>query len=90
MFIKIKKNSEINIKVDPLNLLIPNSVLNSLCKVIKILFHINEIREWKIQNIGGKNNIPNNVLNQFKDKFKIFVEGSKIENRFIIIIKLYN
>jgi hypothetical protein len=52
------------------------------------LFHINEIRDGKNQNIIGKNKIPNIVLNQFKDKLKIFVEGSKIENKFIIIFSL--
>lgn len=39
------------------------------------------------QNTIGKNKIPKNELNQFKDKLKIFVEGSKIENKFIIIFK---
>lgn len=36
----------------------------------------------------GKNKIPKNELNQFKDKLKILVEGSKIENKFIIIFNL--
>lgn len=36
----------------------------------------------------GKNKIPRKVLNQFKEKLKIFVEGSKIENKFIIIFNL--
>jgi hypothetical protein len=36
----------------------------------------------------GKNKIPKNELNQFRDKLKIFVEGSKIENKFIIIFRL--
>jgi len=71
-----------------LNLEIPNKVLNSKCKIKKILFQNIEIREGRNQNIIGKNIIPNIVLNQFKEKLKIFVEGSKIENKFIIIFKL--
>lgn len=47
-------------------------------------------REGKNQKIIGKNKIPNKELNQFKDKLKILVEGSKIENKFIIIFKLKN
>lgn len=85
---KIKVNKEINIKVVPLNLEIPNKVLNSACNVKKILFQNIKIREGKNQNIIGKNKIPKRVLNQFNDKLKILVEGSKIENRFIIIFKL--
>lgn len=68
----------------------PNKVLNSLCKVIKILFQKIFIREGKNQNIIGKKRIPRNDLNQFKDKLKILVEGSKIENKFIIIFRLKN
>jgi hypothetical protein len=42
-------------------------------------------REGINQNNKGKNKIPRKVLNQLRDKEKIFVEGSKIENKFIII-----
>lgn len=59
-----------------------------MCKVIKILFQKIFKREGKNQNIIGKNKIPKNELNQFNDKLKIFVDGSKIENKFIIIFKL--
>lgn len=55
---------------------------------MKILFQNKEIREGKNQKIIGKNKIPNNELIQFNEIFKIFVEGSKIENKFIIIFKL--
>lgn len=72
----------------PLNWDVPNKVLNSLCRVIKILFQNIDIRDGNNQNNIGKNNNPNNVLNQFKDKLKMFVEGSKIENKFIIIFRL--
>jgi hypothetical protein len=85
---KIKEKREINIKVVPLNLEIPNNVLNSKCKVKKILFQNMELREGKNQNNIGKNIIPNIVLIQFKEKLRILVEGSKIENRFIIIFNL--
>jgi len=81
-------NREININVVPLNLCIPISILNSLCKVIKILFQKIFNREGKNQKIIGNNKIPKSELIQFKDKLKILVEGSKIENRFIIIFRL--
>jgi hypothetical protein len=67
---------------------IPNNVLNSLWSVIKILFQKILNREGITQKIMGKNKIPKNELNQFRDKLKIFVEGSKIENKFIIIFRL--
>jgi hypothetical protein len=57
---------------------------------MKILFQKIFIREGKNQKIIGKKKIPKNELNQFKDKLKILVEGSKIENKFIIIFKLKN
>lgn len=47
-----------------------------------------EIREGINQYIIGKNIIPNIVLSQLRDKLKIFVEGSKIENKFIIIFSI--
>lgn len=37
------------------------------------------------QKENGNKNIPKKILIQFKEKFKIFVEGSNIENKFIII-----
>lgn len=57
-------------------------------RVIKILFQKTLNRDGKNQNTIGKNKIPKNELSQFKDKLKIVVEGSKIENKFIIIFKL--
>lgn len=59
-----------------------------MCNVIKILFQKILRRDGKNQNIIGKNKIPKNELSQFKERLKIFVEGSKIENKFIIIFKL--
>lgn len=76
--------------VVPLNLVNPNNVLNSLCRVKKILFQKNKIREGRIQNIKGKNKIPKNDLIQLIDKLIIFVDGSKIENKFIITFKILN
>lgn len=57
-------------------------------RVIKILFQKIFIREGKNQNIIGKKRIPRNELSQFKDRLKILVDGSKMENKFIIIFKL--
>lgn len=86
----MKVNKEINIKVVPLKLLGPINILNSWCKVIKILFQKIFNREGRNQKIIGKNKIPKKELIQFKDKLKILVDGSKIENKFIIIFKLKN
>ena len=36
----------------------------------------------------GKNKIPKIELNQLRDKLKMLVDGSKIENKFIIIFNL--
>lgn len=73
-----------------MNLETPRRVLNSLWRVKKILFQKKDSREGKNQNIKGKNNIPSIVLNQFIDRLIILVEGSKIENKFIIIFKIKN
>jgi hypothetical protein len=59
-----------------------------LCRVEKIVFQKIIEREGKNQKIIGKNKIPKNELIQFNDKLKIFVEGSKIENKFIIIFSI--
>jgi hypothetical protein len=74
--------------VVPLKLWIPINILNSLCNVEKILFQKSSVREGVNQKIIGKNKIPKKALIQFNDKLKILVEGSKIENKFIIIFKL--
>lgn len=63
----------------------PKSVLNSLNKVNKMLFHSKLIREGSIQKEYGIIIKPIKVLIQFKDKLKIVVEGSKTENKFVII-----
>jgi hypothetical protein len=81
-------NKEIKIKVLPKCPVVPRSILNSLCKLIIILFQIILYREGINQYIDGINNRPRKVLNQFNDKLKIFVEGSNTENRFVIIFKL--
>ena len=85
---KINENREINIKVVPLNLLIPINILNSLWRVKKILFQKRFKREGRNQKIMGKNKIPKIELNQLRDKLKMLVDGSKIENKFIIIFNL--
>lgn len=78
---KIRENKEINNKVLPL---IGIRILNSLWRIKTILFQIILIREGINQNIGGIRKINKIDLNQFNLKLK-FVEGSKDENKFIII-----
>jgi len=75
-----------NIKVNPLELFF-NKFLNSLCNFKLILFHSNLVRDGMNQNIGGMIINPIIVLVQFKDIFQ-FDEGSKDENKFIIIFNL--
>ena len=81
-------NKLINKNVLPLKALFPKRFLNSLCKVNKIIFHKNENREGISQKLKGKIINPINVLSQFKEKWKIEEEGSKTENKFIIIFNL--
>jgi predicted sulfurtransferase len=81
----MKVNKEINIKVVPLKLLTPIKILNSLCNVKKIFCQKIIFREGINQKVNGKNKIPKRVLNQLKEIDRMFVEGSKIENKFIII-----
>lgn len=85
----IKEKREINIKVLPLWPLGPNKVLNSLWRVIKIEFQIIWNRFGISQYIEGIIKSPKNVLDQFKDKFKIVVDGSNTENRLVIIFNLF-
>lgn len=85
---KIKENSEIKINVVPFILLILSKILNSLCRVEVILIHIKLIREGINQNIVGKKIKPSIDLNQFNEKF-VLVEGSNVENRFVIISSLF-
>lgn len=81
---RINENNEIKIKVVPFILLILRRILNSLCKVDVILIHMKLIREGINQNIVGKNISPNKDLIQFKDKL-VLVDGSNVENKFVII-----
>lgn len=76
------------IKVLPLCPVGPRRVLNSLWRVRRTEFHKNWNRVGINQNDAGINKRPKNVLNQFKDKFKIVVLGSKTEKRFVIIFRL--
>lgn len=86
----MKINIEIKIKVLPLWLDSPNKVLNSLWRVIIIIFQIKWYREGNSQYMEGININPINVLNQFKDILKILVVGSKTENKLVIIFSLMN
>lgn len=76
------ENREIKINVLPL-IFVPNKILNSLCKIIIILIHKKFHRDGISQYIEGINNNPRKVLSQFNEK--IFVEGSKELNKFVII-----
>jgi len=82
---KINKNKEIKIKDLPIFPEGDNNVLNSLCKVKKIKFQKIEIREGKIQNNRGINSSPIDDLIQLIERLKIEVEGSKTENKLVII-----
>lgn len=82
-------NIEIKIKVVPWAPVSPIKTLNSLCNVWVILFQIIKYRDGINQYIEGINNSPIKVLNQFNDKLKILVDGSKTENKFVIIFNLF-
>lgn len=66
-------------------LLFPIKVLNSLCKVKIIFIQIRLNRFGSSQKINGTIINRKKVLNQLIDKFIIVVEGSKTENRLVII-----
>lgn len=85
----INANKETNINVLPLCPFGPNNVLNSLWRVKRILFQIIWNRLGISQNMEGIIKRPKKVLSQFKDKFKIVVEGSNTENKFVIIFNLF-
>lgn len=59
-------------------------ILNSLIKNLKIMFHDMVNREGINQYWNGKIRIISLILSQFIESL-ILVEGSKIENKFIII-----
>jgi len=82
LFNKIKVNRLVKKIVLPLNTGVLIKTLNSLCKSWFIRIHIIEIREGISQYIGGIIKIINKDLIQFKEK--IIVDGSKVENKFII------
>jgi len=83
---KINENSEIKIKVPPLEVG-PRRVLNSLCKVWVILIHSNIKRDGINQNVAGIMIKHIILLIQLIDICQ-FEEGSKEENKFIIIFSL--
>lgn len=84
---RISLNKEMKIIEDPL-ILGPRSVLNSLCKVIEILFHNVLRRDGINQNDEGIINRPISVLVQLNDVLQL-VEGSNDENRLAIIFKKF-
>ena len=80
---------EINIKVDPLLIFFfPISNLNSSWSLLIIKFHRNVLRDGINHKDIGINKSPIKVLNQLIDKFIILDEGSKTENKLLIIFKL--
>ncbi len=64
-------------------------ILNSLCKVSKTLNQSNDQREGIIQYKAGMNKRPKKVEIQFKERSIIDDMGSKTENKFVIIFRLY-
>lgn len=86
MLNKISENNEIKINVLPRFILFfPIKVLKSLCNRKMIFIQIIFSRFGKSQKISGKNEKINKVDNQFRDRFIIVVEGSKTENKLVII-----
>lgn len=84
----IKLNKLMNIIVAP-GWLDPNKVLNSLCRVNKVLFHNSDHREGIAQNIIGRKRIPRKVESQLSGNDKMLEVGSNTENRLVIIFSLF-
>lgn len=82
LLIRINKNKLINIIIFGKEYL--RIILNSFIRNLKIIFHNIINREGISQYWNGKIRIIRPILSQFIDSF-ILVEGSKIENKFIII-----
>jgi hypothetical protein len=82
----IKVNTLRNKNVLPLKEEGPNRVLNSLCRVVKALNKINEVRLGRTQNSVGIITIKIRLLIQLELLLKEEV-GSKIENKLVIMIK---
>lgn len=82
-----KENIETKIK-DPPFCPFPKRVLNSICKVERSLFHIRWYREGINQKGAGIRKIPIKALSQLIDNLITLDEGSKIENKFVIIFNL--
>lgn len=86
----IIENNEIKIKDAPLLIfLFPIRVLNSWCRINIILFHMMKCRDGINQYVDGININPKIVLNQLMDRLFRLVDGSKTENRFLIIFNLF-
>jgi hypothetical protein len=84
LFVKMNRNSGINSKVI-FEFLLPVKILNSLCRII-IIFSGNWLnRDGINQKVGGKIMINRKVLDQFSDQFINDLDGSKMENKLVII-----
>lgn len=82
MLVRINRKSLINIIIFRAEYL--RIALNSLIKDLNIIFQNIMNRDGINQYWNGKIKIINLILIQFIDNF-ILVEGSKIENKFVII-----
>lgn len=82
---KIKIKRAIKMILFPKFFFIPSNVLNSWNSFIIIILNKKVYRLGRSQNLIGNNNNPKKVLIQFNERFIIDVEGSKIENKFVII-----
>jgi hypothetical protein len=81
----INKKREINIIELPLNASGPKRVLNSICSLLKIILMVIKILVGAYQKIGLTISINKIDLTQFKGR-DIIEDGSKTENRLVIII----
>lgn len=86
---KIIVNKLIKIKLLPLKPLFPIKILNSLWRVKIKFFHKYSIRVGINQNVIGIIVTPMNELSQLIGDEKIEEQGSKTENKFVIIFNLF-
>lgn len=85
----MNRNKDVKINKKLLFFLLLIIILNSLYIVLVINLKIMKFWLGISQIETGINRNGINVLYQFKDKSKIFVDGSNIENKLVIIIRFY-
>lgn len=64
-------------------------ILNSPCRVVKTLDHNKDQRDGIIQYNTGINKSPRKVETQFRGSAITDDTGSKTENKFVIIFKIF-